>query len=73
MRELVDEQDGRPAREGRIEVELLLDDALVAHGDRRQPLESFEKSLRLDAAVGLDVACDEVRARGTRGPGRLEH
>ena len=71
--ELVHQQDGRAARERRVEVELLERGAAVGDEPRREDLEPLEKGLRLRAPVGLDVAdyhVDAVRLELARG---LEH
>ena len=61
----VDQQQARPARQRRVEIELLHD--LVAVDDRlaRQDLEAFDQLLGLAAAVGLDQARRRRRARPT--------
>src|SRR5882672_6154844 len=62
VRELVDEQDLRLARERGVEVEVAQRGAAVSDVPVRQPLESLEQRLGLGAAVRLDVADDDVHA-----------
>ena len=47
VRQLIDQQNGRMASQGRIEIELLPHDITVTHRERRQPLQSFDEPLRL--------------------------
>ena len=66
----VDQQQARPARQRRVEIELLHD--LVAIDDRlaRQELEAFDQLLGLAAAVRFDQAGDDIasaRLLGARG------
>src|ERR1019366_9762548 len=56
-----------------VKIELAPRDAAVAHFQERQLLESLEQALSLDAAVRFDVADDDIRAPGARGPGSFEH
>ena len=71
--ELVHQDEGRPAGQGRVEVELLERAAAVGNLPRRQDLESLEKGLRLHPAVGLDDADDHVHPVGLELARGLEH
>ena len=62
MRELVDQNDLRPAGDDGVEIHLLEPLALVLHAPARNDLEAFEQRLGLLAAVGLDDADDDVVA-----------
>jgi hypothetical protein len=73
VRQLVDDQDGRPAAQGRVDVEFLAYDAAVPHGQGRQPLEAFHEPLGFHPAVRLDVADHDVPAGGLRDARRLQH
>ena len=73
MRQLIDEQNGRMARERRIQIELLAHDAAVTHRQGRQPLQAFEQPLGLDATVRLDIADDHIGAGGAQAPRGLQH
>ena len=70
MRELVDEQDGGPARERRVDVELgdaCVRDDRLAPGKLRQALEQargFRAAVRLDEA---DDDVDALLAQAARG------
>ena len=71
MRQLIDEQDGRtPQQPHQVE---LVSRSAVAHRKRWQPLQAFQQAFRLDAAVGLHVADDDVGSTRTQTAGRLEH
>ena len=71
--QLVDEDEGRAAGEGRVEVELAERGAAVLDRARRQPLEPGEERLRLGPAVRLDPADDHVDARGLLSARGLQH
>ena len=73
MRQLVDDEYGGSAPETGVEIEFVAYRAAIAHGQERQLLQPFEKTLGLDASVRLDVTDDEIdtaRAYAARG---LEH
>ena len=69
----VDQQQARPARERRVEVELLHD--LIAVDDRlaRQDVEAFDQLLGLAPAVRLDQAGHNVAPTRFLGAGGGEH
>ena len=69
----VDQQQARPARQRRVEIELL--HHLVAVDDRlaRQDLEAFDQLLGFAAAVGLDQPGDDVAPAGLLAARRREH
>src|SRR5258708_35988222 len=62
VRELVDEQDPRLARERGVEVEVAQRSTAVSDLPVRQPLESLEQRLGLGAAMRLDGADDDLHA-----------
>ncbi len=62
MGELVDEDDLRPAREHRVEVELGKGDAEILDLCPGDHLESLEQEVRLAAAVGFHVPYHHVPA-----------
>ena len=66
MRELVDQQDRRPARKAGIEIELLAHGAAIPHRQCRQLLQAVQQPLGLDAAVRFDVTDDEVDTAASR-------
>ena len=63
VRQLVEQQQRRAARERRVEVELREPHAAVLDLARRQPLEALGERRRLRAAVRLDPADHDVDAR----------
>jgi hypothetical protein len=73
MRELVDDQESRLARERAVEIEFGQRDAAVLEPHRRQDLEPFEQRFGLGSAVQLDVADDHVDAVVALAPRRFEH
>ncbi len=73
MGELVDEQQGRLARKGRVEIELLHDPAAVLDLARGQDLEAVEQRVGLAAAVGFDEADDHVDTGLALGARGLQH
>ena len=62
VRELVDQDELRAARQDRVEVHLLEDAALVVDAPARDDFEPGEQRLGLGAAVRLDDADDDVDA-----------
>ena len=67
--QLVDQRNGRPAREHRVGVHLLDDDPAVLDPAARDDLEAVEQLDRMGPAVRLDEADDQVRpARQARWP-----
>ena len=69
----IDQQQARPARQRRVEVELLHD--LVAVDDRlaRQNLEAFDQLLGLAPAMGLDQTGDDIAPARFLGAGGGQH
>ncbi len=73
MGELVDEDEGRLARQDRVEVHLLEDTLAVLDAAAGNDFDPFEQGLGLDAAVGLDDAGDDIDALAPRHPRGGEH
>ena len=73
VRQLVDERDGRSARDDRDRIHLLDDDAAVVHVDRRHDLEPPKELGRMPSPMGLDVPDDEVRPTLQPPMALLEH
>ena len=73
MRELVDQNDLRPAGDDGVEIHLLEPLSLVLDAPARNDLQAFEQRLGLLAAVGLDDTDDDVIAVLLAGAGLLQH
>ena len=73
MRELVDQNDLRPAGDDGVEIHLLEPLSLVLHAPARNDLQALEQRLGLLAAVGLDDTDDNVIAVLLAGAGLLQH
>src|SRR5690242_6930986 len=73
MRKLIDERDLRAPRNDRLEVHLLEMLAAIFDGAAGDDLESFEQSLRLPAAMGLDDAYDNIIPVLSTGLCLLQH
>ena len=73
VRELVDEQKSRLARERLVEVELAQDLVDVDRRLARDDLEAVEQRLRLAPSVRLDEADDDVAPLGLLGARRRQH
>ena len=73
VRELVDENERRPACERAVEIELAQHPLAVAHFLQRQHFETGGQRLRLGTAVGLDDADDDVDALLALGARRRQH
>jgi hypothetical protein len=73
VRQLVDQQQPRTARERGVEVQLHQRDAAMLEPLPRQRGQADQQGAGLVATVGLDQADDHVEALGLGPPGRLEH
>ena len=73
VRQLVDEDDRRPASQRGVQVELLEGGGPVGHDAGGQDLEPLEQRFRLGPPVGLDAADDNVHPVRPEHPRRLEH
>ena len=73
VRQLVDQDQGRPARQRGVQVELPERRPPVLDDLRRQALETFEEGLGLGPAVRLDPADDDVEAMCALFLRGLEH
>jgi hypothetical protein len=62
VRDLVDQNHARRARDHRLDVELLDDQAAILDAAKGHRLEAFEESRGLGAAVGLDEPDHHVHA-----------
>jgi hypothetical protein len=71
--QLIDDQNGRPSFQSRIEIELAPHRAPIFDRHRRQLLESFEQSLGLDASMRLDIPDHDVAAARTQATRSFEH
>ena len=73
MRELVDEQNRRSARERGVEIELAAYDPAILDRKRRDRLQTFHQLLGLDAAVRLDVTDHDLDTGGLHRARSREH
>ena len=73
MRELVDEDDLRPAGNDRIEIHFRQRSALVFDLTTRNDFEALHQRFGFLAAVGLDHADDDIVAVFLAGAGGLQH
>ena len=71
--ELVDQANGRPARQDRVDVHLAERDAAVFDDARRDDLELADLLLGLDAAMRFDEADDHVDSLGLQPVSFAEH
>ena len=73
MSQLVDQDGGGTARETRLDIKLLEDDAAVIDLPPRKNLESEEERARVVSTVGLDDPYDDVASVFAFESRRLEH
>ncbi len=73
VRQLVDQQQLRPAGEGGVEIEFGQLQSAVFQRQRRQEFEPVEQGFGFRAAVKFDVADDDVGTVVALAPRRLEH
>ncbi len=69
----VDQQQVRPARYGRVDVELQQGPFAVGDGPAGHDFQPAQQAHRLLAAVGLDHADDDVLALGLSSPSGAQH
>ena len=73
MRQLVDQDELRPAPEGRVQVELPQCDALIGNHLGRELFQPIQQRHGLRAGVRLDIARHHVHARIPRLVRRFQH
>ncbi len=73
MRKLVNQDQGRPALEDGVDIQLGQPDAAILHLSPGQALDVLGKPLGLDAVMGFDVADDHIHPLGPALMGGLEH
>ncbi len=73
MRQFIDQDQGRVAGQGGIEVKFVEGGATIRHRTTRQHLEPLQEGCGLGPAVGIDPAYDDIEALGTPLVGCFKH
>ncbi len=73
MRQFVDEDHGRPALQGRIQIEFVQHQTTMFQALRRQDFQPGEQGFGVRAAVQLDIADNDVNPFGFELVRRFQH